>query len=81
MDLDILIDSKESELELLKGGCIEKYNQTLKELEELLAKLKEVQNAWTNENETLKDKARTRKGTSQDKRRKRFIHYEDWETI
>jgi hypothetical protein len=38
MDLDILIDSKESELELLKGGCIEKYNQTLKELEELLAK-------------------------------------------
>lgn len=40
MDLDILIDSKYAELELLKGGCIEKYNQTLKELEELLAQSK-----------------------------------------
>lgn len=40
MDLDILIDSKQSELEIAKGGCIEKYNQIKKELEELLAKQK-----------------------------------------
>jgi len=46
MDLDILIDSKYAELELLKGGCIERYNQTLKELDLLLAqKEKENKNA------------------------------------
>ncbi len=38
MDLDILIDSKQSELENAKGVDMETYYKIKKELEELLAK-------------------------------------------
>ena len=40
MDLDILIDSKQSELEIAKGVDMETYYKIKKELEELLAKQK-----------------------------------------
>ena len=40
MDLDILIDSKQSELEIAKGVDMETYYKIKKELEELLAKKK-----------------------------------------
>jgi len=38
MDLDILIESKQSELEIAKGVDMETYYKIKKELEELLAK-------------------------------------------